>query len=191
VKLVVFGLSISSSSSSWGNGHATLWRGLCRALEWRGHETVFFERDTPYYAAYRDLTEISGVELRLYQRWEEILPEARKHLADADVAMVTSYCPDGVAASDLALSSRARMRVFYNLDTPVTLEQLRKGKPVPYLSPLGLSDFDLTLSYTGGATLTELKQLLGARRVAPLYSSVDPAVHYPTPIVERYRADLS
>lgn len=188
MKLVIFGLSISSS---WGNGHATLWRGLCRALERRGHRTVFFERDTPYYAAHRDLTEIPGVELRLYQRWEEILPEARKHLAGADVAMVTSYCPDGVAASDLALSSTARTRVYYDLDTPVTLELLRKGKHVPYLSPNGLGDFDLVLSYTGGEALTELKQRLDARRVAPLYGSVDPAVHCPAPAVENYRADLS
>ena len=29
MKLVVFGLTVSSS---WGNGHATLWRGLSRAL---------------------------------------------------------------------------------------------------------------------------------------------------------------
>jgi hypothetical protein len=29
VKIVIFGLTIRSS---WGNGHATLWRGLCRAL---------------------------------------------------------------------------------------------------------------------------------------------------------------
>jgi spore maturation protein CgeB len=188
VKLVIFGLSISSS---WGNGHATLWRGLCRALERRGHRTVFFERDTPYYAAHRDSTEIPGVELLLYQQWEEVLPEARRRLADADVAMVTSYCPDGVAASDLALSSRARMRVFYDLDTPVTLEQLRNGKSVPYISPFGLGDFDLALSYTGGATLAELKQRLSARRVASLYGSVDSAVHYPMPAVETYRADLS
>ena len=34
MKIVVFGLTISSS---WGNGHATLWRGLCRALARRGH----------------------------------------------------------------------------------------------------------------------------------------------------------
>src|SRR5438309_1849051 len=29
MKIAIFGLTISSS---WGNGHATLWRGLCRAL---------------------------------------------------------------------------------------------------------------------------------------------------------------
>ena len=47
MKIVIFGLTISSS---WGNGHATLWRGLCRALAGRGHDIVFFERDTAWYA---------------------------------------------------------------------------------------------------------------------------------------------
>src|ERR1043165_5639835 len=79
MKLVVFGLSVSSS---WGNGHATLWRGLCRALSRRGHRVVFFERDTPYYAPHRDLTELPGGKLILYSEFEEILPLARRHLAD-------------------------------------------------------------------------------------------------------------
>src|SRR5919202_525522 len=107
MKLVIFGLTVSSS---WGNGHATIWRGLCRALARRGHRVVFFERDVPYYAAHRDLYELPGGELVLYPGWQEALPDARRHLADADVGMVTSYCPDGVAASDLVLSSRARLR---------------------------------------------------------------------------------
>jgi hypothetical protein len=34
MKIVVFGLTISSS---WGNGHATLWRGLVAALGRAGH----------------------------------------------------------------------------------------------------------------------------------------------------------
>jgi spore maturation protein CgeB len=81
--------------------------------------------------------------------------------------------------------------VFYDLDTPITLERLRTGASVPYLPAGGLGDFDLVLSYTGGTALEELKQRLGARRVAPLYGSVDPRVHYPVPHVDRYRAHLS
>jgi spore maturation protein CgeB len=57
MKIVVFGLTISSS---WGNGHATLWRGLCRALASRGHRVVFFERNVSYYAMNRDLHEVPG-----------------------------------------------------------------------------------------------------------------------------------
>src|SRR3954463_4258900 len=153
MKLVVFGLTISSS---WGNGHATLWRGLVKALVRRGHRVVFFERDVPYYAGARDLWEIPGGELVLYPAWDAVLPYARSHLADADVAMVTSYCPDAVAAAALALDGPAALRVFYDLDPPVTLDGLRSGREVPYLPPDGLGGFDLVLSFTGGEALTEL-----------------------------------
>lgn len=152
---------------------------------------IFFERDAPYYASHRDLLELPGTgKLILYRDWPEALPAARRHLADADVAMVTSYCPDGVPASDLALDSPARLRVFYDLDTPVTLARMEAGLPVDYIGPRGLVDFDLVLSYTGGRSLHGLRSRLGARRVAPLYGSVDPEVHKPAPPDERYRAAL-
>src|SRR5690348_9686813 len=120
MKLVIFGLTISSS---WGNGHATLWRGLWRALARRGHEIVFFERDVPYYAAHRDLTELPGGELILYSDWDDVIARASRHLAEADAAIITSYCPDGVAATDFVLDSPAPVRAFYDMDTPVTIQQ--------------------------------------------------------------------
>jgi spore maturation protein CgeB len=147
MKLVIFGLTISSS---WGNGHATLWRALLRAFARRGHDVVFFERDVPYYAAHRDLRELDFGQLRLYADWASIRAGAARELEDADAGMVTSYCPDGIAASELVLDSNAARRVFYDLDTPVTLSQLSAGERVPYLPPQGLGDFDLVLSYTGG-----------------------------------------
>lgn len=188
MKLVIFGLTLSSS---WGNGHATIWRGLCRALHRLGHRVVFFERDVPYYAFNRDLVELPGTDLRLYPSWEEALPQARREVADADAAMVTSYCPDGIAATDLVLDSDGPRRVFYDLDTPVTLARLEAGKPVTYLGPRGLGGFDLVLSYTGGTALTELRERLGAQRVAPLYGSVDPQLHCPSEPLPQYQSDLS
>ena len=187
MKVVIFGLTISSS---WGNGHATLWRGLCNALARLGHRVVFFERDVPYYAAHRDLRAIPGGKLVLYPDWDEVLPAAQRELADADVAMVTSYCPDGIAASDAVLSSRA-LHVFYDLDTPVTLARVAAGESLSYIGPGGLREFDLVLSYTGGGALSALQSELGARRVAPLYGSVDPQVHRPVPAVETFRGDLT
>lgn len=187
MNLIVFGLTISSS---WGNGHATLLRGLFRALVGRGHRVVFFERDATYYAEHRDFVEMSGVRLVLYNDWAEAGRLAASFLADADVGMVTSYCPDGSDASELVLSSSS-LRVFYDLDTPVTLERVHAGERVSYVPEGGLGDFDLVLSYTGGSALRELQTRLGARRVAPLYGSVDPLVHKPASPVEEYRADLS
>jgi spore maturation protein CgeB len=189
MKIVIFGLTISSS---WGNGHATLWRGLCRALAERGHRIVFFERDVAYYAGcHRDLVDWPDGELRLYAEWGDALPRVRDHLADADVGIVTSYCPDALAATTALLDSRAAMRVFYDLDTPVTLDCLESGGAVPYIGPRGLADFDLVLSYTGGKALEQLQQRLGASRVAPLYGSVDPASHHRVAAEDRFRSDLS
>jgi spore maturation protein CgeB len=188
MKLVIFGLSVSSS---WGNGHATLWRGLIGALATSGHRVVFFERDVPYYSSHRDLVELPGGRLVLYRAWEEALPIALAELADADTAMVTSYCPDGIDATRLVLDSATPLRVFYDLDTPVTLERLDAGIAVPYLGPGGLAGFDLVLSYTGGAALAAVRERLGARRVAPLYGSVDPDVHRRVAAQPHYRADLS
>lgn len=176
MRLVVFGLTISSS---WGNGHATIWRGLCRALSSRGHRVTFFERDVSYYADHRDVREPIGCELRLYSSWKQIEDAARTSVSDADVAMVTSYCPDAQAASDLVRTMSPPMTVFYDLDTPITLDRLDRGEQVDYIPRDGLGEFDLVLSFTGGRALQRLEQTLGARAVAPLYGSVDPHSHRP------------
>lgn len=153
MKLVIFGLSVSSS---WGNGHAVLWRALIRALAADGHLTVFFERDVPYYAEHRDLTEIEGGRLVFYDDWNAIRAQASRELADADAAIVTSYCPDGIAATELVLDAPG-VHVFYDLDTPVTLARLAASEPVESIGPRRLAPFDLVLSFTGGAVLTALE----------------------------------
>ncbi|MGN6370854.1 MAG: CgeB family protein [Phycisphaerae bacterium] len=188
MKLVIFGLTVSSS---WGNGHATLWRSLIRALGRMGHEVVFFEKDVPYYAAHRDLLALERGQLVLYPTWDAVREIAQQHLDDADVGMATSYCPDGPTASELVLESGARVKAFYDLDTPVTLDRVSAGERVDYLPEGGLGAFDIVLSFTGGKALGALQRVLGARRVAALYGSVDSAVHRPVPANEAFRADLS
>jgi spore maturation protein CgeB len=188
VKIVIFGLTISSS---WGNGHATLWRGLCRALIQSGHDIVFYERNVPYYAEMRDLHEIPGGRLELYDDWQSIQRHACCDVSDSDVAIITSYCPDSQAANDIVLADCRGLRVFYDLDTPVTLARLEAGESVSYIAASGLSGFDLVLSYSGGRALDEFRARLGARRVAPLYGHVDPDLHRPARPLPHYRADLS
>ncbi len=188
MKLTVFGLTVSSS---WGNGHATLWRGLIRALHRRGWTVTFYERDVRWYARNRDLDDIDGGRLVLYRDFGEIAEAARRDVADADVSMVTSYCPDGIAATGLTLESARGLRVFYDMDSPVTLSEVRAGRQVDYIGEGGLSGFDLVLSYTGGAALDDLVTLLGARRIAPLYGHVDPDVHRPAEANPCFAADLS
>lgn len=152
---------------------------------------VFFERDVHYYAWHRDLPAPDFLDLQLYPDWESVLSLARRHVEGADVVIVTSYCSDGIAATDLAVSSSRALKVFYDMDTPVTLARLGMGESLSYIGPDGLRDFDLVLSYTGGPVLQELRDRLNARRVEPLYGSVDPAFHRKGHTDERFRADLS
>lgn len=188
MKIVLFGLTVSSS---WGNGHATLLRGLLRSLGTMGHRCVFFEKDLPFYAAHRDLPEGDGFALRLYRDWKEVREAAAREVADADVAIVTSYAPDSHAASRLILEREGPVRVFYDLDSPVTLLALRNGRRPAYIPDTGFAGFDLVLSYAGGRALGEIRDRLGGARVAPLYGSVDPRVHRCAPPEPRFAADLS
>lgn len=192
MKIAIFGLTLRSS---WSNGHATLWRGLCKSLIKLGHEFVFFERDEPSYASTCDWPALppamSNSQLTLYSDWSTVEATARRELADCDAAIVSSYCFDAQAATDAILSAGRPLALFYDLDTPVTLDTLRSGRQVNYVPTRGLRDFDLVLSYTGGAALEELRTDLGARRVRTLYGHVDPDVHRPTAAAAKYRAALS
>ncbi|MHC2337680.1 CgeB family protein [Bradyrhizobium sp. USDA 4454] len=188
MKIVIFGLTISSS---WGNGHATLWRGLCKHLTRLGHSIVFYERDVQYYAGTRDLFELPGGRLELFTAWPEIRDRARADVLAADAAIVTSYCPDAIAATELILERGRALPVFYDLDTPITLAHLRSGESVPYIGTSGLAGFELVLSFTGGPRILEEFRGLGAENVRPLYGHVDADVHHPVAPQPHYRAALS
>lgn len=192
MRFVIFGLTISSA---WANGHATTWRGLLKALRRDGHAVTFFEQDVPYYAAERDLPNPDFCELVLYEDWADVLSRARRALAEADVAMVTSYCADGLAACRLVLDSPGPLHVFYDIDTPVTLAELSAhgiatATGARYLTPDLIPEFDLYLSFTGGPMLTRIETVWRARRVAPLYCSVDPEVHRPVAPLADFRCSL-
>jgi spore maturation protein CgeB len=163
---------------------------LCNALARQGHDVTFFERDVSYYANHRDLLWPKSYKLVLYPAWTEVNSLAKSAVSESDVAVVTSYCPDAQPASTLVLHSKA-LKVFYDLDTAVTLQNFRRGGAVEYIPAAGLADFDLVLSYVGGQALKELQDLFGAKRVAPLYGSVDPDVHKPVAPSSHYHSDLS
>lgn len=173
MELVVFGLSISSS---WGNGHATTYRGLARGLRGLGHRVRFFERDVEWYAGHRDLPRPADAELTLYPDWPSIRPAALAAAAAADAVIVGSYCPDAIAACEALLGRPGPLVCFYDIDTPITLEALRQGR-CAYLRADLIPAFDLYLSFTGGPVLQELRQTWKARRVRPLYCACDESAY--------------
>ncbi|MBV9181099.1 MAG: glycosyltransferase [Acidobacteria bacterium] len=187
MKIVICGLAITSS---WGNGHATTYRALARALHSRGHEIVFLERDLEWYASNRDMPEPVFCRVFIYKSWSEGLPRLRRELADADVAMVGSYFPDGIDAIGCILDSAVAVKAFYDIDTPITVKKLRGGD-AEYLRRDQLSGFDLYFSFTGGPTLEELTSKFHARRAVPLYCSFDPDRYRLSAPESRFNCDLS
>ena len=188
MKIVIFGLSVTSS---WGNGHATTFRALLRALKERGHRIVFFEKNVEWYENNRDLPNPDFCELRLFESWNEVLPNARRELADCDVAMVGSYFPDGIAAIEEVFDSRAPVKTFYDIDTPITISALRQRGTTEYLKAEQVAGFDVYFSFTGGPMLREIEERFGAKSAVPLYCSFDPQEYCPFKPHKRYTSDLS
>lgn len=188
MKIVICGLSITSS---WGNGHATTFRALIRALYERGHDITFFERDVEWYASNRDLPDPSFCRVELYEQWSEIVPKIRREFDAADVAMVGSYFPDGVAAIQEMLDSKARVKTFYDIDTPITIAKLRESGSTGYLTGKQIPGLNIYFSFTGGPMLREIQDRFGAQHAEPLYCSFDPERYHPYSPAKRFACDLS
>ncbi len=166
--MVVIGLSLSSS---WGNGHATTYRALLRALAARGHEILFLERDVSWYAEHRDLKNPSYCRLAFYDDLND-LKSYRDQVAAADAVIVGSYVPQGIEVSDWILGTARGLTAFYDIDTPLTLASLEACE-CDYIAARQIPSYDLYFSFTGGPILELVERRFGARRAIALHCSVD------------------
>jgi spore maturation protein CgeB len=184
VKLVVLGLSLSSS---WGNGHATTYRALLKAFAARGHNILFLERDVPWYAASRDVTDPDYCRLEYYETVPD-LERWRLEIGSADAVIVGSYVPEGVPVGRWVQAHAGGVTAFYDIDTPVTLAKLERCD-FEYLSPELIPGYDLYFSFTGGPTLERIEERYGSPAARALYCSVDPEAYPPLDLPKRW--DLS
>ena len=182
LRLVVLGLSITSS---WGNGHATTYRGLLRAFAERGHDVLFLERDVPWYAEHRDLPDPPFCRTALYASLTELRDRHGAAVRDADLVVVGSYVPEGVAVGEWVTRTARGATAFYDIDTPVTLAKLARGD-TEYLAPELVPRYDAYFSFTGGPTLERLEREYRSPMARALYCSVDPALYYPEPAEPRW-----
>lgn len=173
--IVILGLSITSS---WGNGHATTYRGLVRELCARGHRVLFLERDVPWYAANRDLPHPPFGQTELYPSLSSLKHQFADAVREADLVMVGSYVPEGVAVGAWVTETAQGIAAFYDIDTPVTLARLERGE-TEYLAPHLIPRYQLYLSFTGGPILERVERQYGSPMVRPLYCSFDPLVYAP------------
>jgi spore maturation protein CgeB len=182
MRIVFLGLSVTSS---WGNGHATNYRALMRALDERGHDVVFLERDVPWYAAQRDLPEPPWGRTVLYGSLDELREVHAGAVRDADLVVVGSYVPEGVAVGEWVTATADGVPAFYDIDTPVTLAKLERGDH-EYLAPHLIPRYRLYLSFTGGPTLQRLEQELGSPCARAFHCLVDPETYFPERVPARW-----
>ena len=175
MKIVLLGLSITSS---WGNGHATTYRSLLRAMAERGHEILFLEQNQPWYADNRDMPRPPFCRVEFYDNVAQLRDRHVGDVRTADCVIVGSYVARGPSVGEWVVSTAAGTTAFYDIDTPVTLTKLAVGDE-EYLSAGLIPKFDLYLSFTGGPTLRKLETLYGARNAHALYCSVDPSLYFP------------
>ena len=181
LRIVIFGSSLTSS----GTGHATPYRSLVRALSMRGHDVLFLERDLPALAAHRDLPHPLFGRMRLYASLREAKELYRREIREADVVMIGSRVPEGVDIGRWVTSNARGLRIFYDLDTPVTMAKLERGEE-DYISRELVARFDMYLSFTGGPMLDHIERKYGAPVTRPLYASVDPTLYHPEPAELRW-----
>ena len=152
LSFVILSLSLSSA---WGNGHATTFRALVRGLHALGHDVLFLERDVPWYAGHRDLPNPDFCRLELYADLDDLATRWSAAIAAADVVIVGSYVPQGVAVAEMVFATARGTTAFYDIDTPVTLAKLARDDE-EYVSRKVIPGFGMYLSFTGGPTLKRL-----------------------------------
>ncbi|HYH08822.1 MAG TPA: glycosyltransferase [Thermoanaerobaculia bacterium] len=175
MNIVILGLSITSS---WGNGHATTYRGLVRELAEKGHDVLFLERDVPWYADNRDLAEPPYCTTRLYRSIAQLKQRYTRRVREADLVIVGSYVPEGVTVGEWVTETAEGLTAFYDIDTPVTLSKLANGD-FEYLSPHLIPRYDMYLSFTGGPTLRRIEKKYKSQMARALYCSFDPEHYFP------------
>jgi spore maturation protein CgeB len=168
LSVVVIGLSVTSS---WGNGHAATYRALLAALARRGHSVTFLERDAPWYRDNRDLIEPKGYDVKLYQSLSDLPRQFGRLIRDANLVIVGSYVPDGIAIADWVTTHAQGITAFYDIDTPVTLAGLDQG--VDYISAALIPRLDMYLSFSGGPVPGIIEDVYGSPLARTLYCSAD------------------
>jgi spore maturation protein CgeB len=142
---------------------------------------LFLERDQEWYASNRDLPKPPYGNTAIYSDVRALHREYESEIESADLVIVGSYVPEGIAVGSWVTSTARGVTAFYHIDTPVSLANLQNGT-CDYLNVALVPRFDLYLSFTGGPTLHFIEKELGSPSARPLYCSVDPSLYYPAPV---------
>ena len=184
----------SSLLSAYWNGAATYYRGILRDLAGRGHDITFYEPDAFERQQHRDIDPPSWCRVVVYESTIASAREAITRAARADIVVKASGV--GVFDDELldGVMREARpdaLRLFWDVDAPATLAQLRAepAHPLHRILPM----LDAVLTYGGGPPVVAAYEAFGARMCRPIYNALDSSTHYPVVPEQRFyrRSELS
>ncbi len=183
----------SSLVSSYWNGAATYYRGICRALYEQGHRVTFYESDAYERQQHRDIADPEYAKIIVYSsRNQDELFHCLDRAADADLLVKASgngVFDELLEREVVKRKSSANLIAFWDVDAPATLDRVRSN-PLDPFRPL-ITEYDIILTYGGGNPVISAYEELGARRCVPIYNALDPLTHYRVPPRERFAADLA
>lgn len=189
MKIAFYG---SSLLSSYWNGAATYYRGLLKALAVLGHEISFYEPDILDRQRYRDIAPPDWCKVIIYPATDAGLRAAVAQAVHADLVVKASgvgFADHWLLAATMAAARDDALRIWWDVDAPATLAEIRDDASHPLRSTL--PKLDLVLTYGGGDPVIAAYRALGAADCAPIYNALDPATHHPVAPHDRYAADLA
>ena len=189
MKIAFYG---SSLLSSYWNGAATYYRGVLSALARRGHEIVFYEPDAFDRQSHRDIEPPDWAKVVVWPATEDGLRSVVAEAPVADVVVKASgvgVFDDELVAQTMRAARPDALRIFWDVDAPATLAEIR-GRPGHPISD-AFGEIDMVLTYGGGDPVVNAYEGLGARRCVPVYNALDPESHHPVAPDQRFACDLA
>ncbi|QGY00900.1 glycosyltransferase [Methylobacterium mesophilicum SR1.6/6] len=189
MKIAFYG---SSLLSSYWNGAATYYRGMLAALARHGHTITFYEPDAFDRQQHRDIEPPPYAAVTVYPATIEAARAVIAEAAQADVVVKASgvgVFDDELLHGVIAASRPEAVRIFWDVDAPATLSEMRADPD--HALRRALPDLDLVLTYGGGPPVVSAYEGFGARACIPIYNALDPDTHFPVPPEPRFSADLA
>ncbi len=182
----------SSLLSSYWNGAATYYRGLLRDLALRGYDICFYEPDAFGRQQNRDMEPPDWCRVVVYDATDSAVQRVMAEAANADIVVKASGVGvfDDVLLHGIFTAARQdAIRIFWDVDAPATLAQLRAEPDHPL--HMALPSLDAVLTYGGGPPVIAAYRGFGARHCQPIYNALDPATHHPVPPQQHFAAHLN
>lgn len=188
MKIAFYG---SSLVSAYWNGAATYYRGLLRALAQKGYDITFYEPDVYDRQKNRDIDPPAWCKVVVYEGTVEALKRVTEEAALADIVVKASgvgFEDDLLLKQILAHARPDALKIFWDVDAPATLAEVRDAQDHPLRH--ALTQLDMVLTYGGGDPVVDAYRSIGGRECIPIYNALDPETHHPVAPDPRFRADL-